>query len=243
MDRDNKRKYKVGSPEFLEEAKRLGLTGYQYMRKLVEEGVLPDPTKIKREEKDEFNKRHKFKNDSEYIDFLSQKRGYKNANEYKKEWSWNKGITSPMSENEDCPYYLGVHIAEKYYAIKILQLKFGGIEKDMPPKNPGFDIIAKGGHRIDSKARVISQDYRWVFPMIYNNITDYFLLLAFIDVHDSPVHSWLIHKDEIIRGRKLWRRNSLAIINKPEYLSQFMNYDLEKELEKIIGEEKDKGEK
>lgn len=40
------KKYKPGHPEFIKEAERLGLTGYQYMRRLVEEGILPDPTNV-----------------------------------------------------------------------------------------------------------------------------------------------------------------------------------------------------
>jgi hypothetical protein len=44
MTKENK--YKPGHPEFLKEAERLGLTGYQYMMQLVKEGILPDPTDV-----------------------------------------------------------------------------------------------------------------------------------------------------------------------------------------------------
>lgn len=45
-------KYNPISKEFQDEAKRLGLTGWQYHRKLVEEGKLPNPTDLFNKERE-----------------------------------------------------------------------------------------------------------------------------------------------------------------------------------------------
>lgn len=44
------------------------------------------------------------------------------------------------------------------------------------------------------------------------------------------MHIWLIHKDEIIRGGKLWRRDAILITDRPFYLLQFDKYELKDEL-------------
>lgn len=47
------------------------------------------------------------------------------------------------------------------------------------------------------------------------------------------MYMWLIHKDDIIRGRKLWRRDSFSITNKPEYLTELKKYEITDKLEKL----------
>jgi len=60
--------YNPCSKEFQEEVKKLGLTGFQYIQKLREEGKLVNTTKVKRETDNK----------------MAQKRGYKDINEYNK---------------------------------------------------------------------------------------------------------------------------------------------------------------
>lgn len=136
-------KHNPCSKEFQEEAEKLGLTGFQYVQKLIKEGKLSNPTNIGRKRNQKLIKESCCQNSSEYRDKCKQKLGYKNYNEYQRELSWNNGLKSPMSENDCCTSYLGVIIGEKS-SDKILIEIFGAIEKKMPYGNIGFDHIVKG---------------------------------------------------------------------------------------------------
>ncbi len=231
------------SKEFQEEAKKLGLTGNRYIRRLIEEGKLPSPTDLEKVRITNFLKKYEFDNRREYDEFCAKKLGYENLRERRNEYRYNKGIRSPISEYESWNVYLG-DIAEKWTK-KILELKFGGIEKEMSRNNPGFEFITKGGHKIDSKARTLSDANIFRFKIDYNNMADYFLLWGF-DFDDREglilLHIWLIHKDELINGRKFWRRYSFNINNDPIRISEFEKYELKEGLEEIKKEkEKDGG--
>lgn len=52
---------KVGSPEFIEEARKLGLNGWEYYQKLIREKKLPNPTNIHRELREETARKKGFK--------------------------------------------------------------------------------------------------------------------------------------------------------------------------------------
>lgn len=72
----------------------------------------------------------------------------------------------------------------------------------MPYANPGYDIIVKGGHKIDSKLRTLMEDleyhfYGWKYKIDYNNIADYFLLIALDTDCKKILHIWLIHKNKL----------------------------------------------
>lgn len=104
-------KYKVGSPEFIEEAKRLGLTPWQYGQKLIKEGKLPNPVDIDRKERYGMIKKRGFDNFELYLDDLAKKRGFKDYVEYRKR------ERLPDPENNVCcvcgsncsPYFRGCY--------------------------------------------------------------------------------------------------------------------------------------
>ncbi len=85
------------------------------------------------------------KTEKEYDDKCSQKLGYKNYAKRVRERRWNKGITSPMSENDECSSYFSIYIAENYV------MKTFEDPVKMPRNNPGFDWICKNGKKIEHK--------------------------------------------------------------------------------------------
>lgn len=219
-------KHNPCSKEFQEEAKKLGLTGFQYVQKLIKEGKLLNPTSIGRKKNQKLFEESDCKNSSEYRDKCKQKLGYENYNEYQRELSWNKGLKSPMSENDNCTSYLGVTIGEES-ADKILIELFGTIEKKMPYGNIGYDHIVKGGYKIDIKTSVLDNERnRFVFDIYHNKIATHFLLIAF-DNRDnlSIMHIWLIKAEDIVRGRKLNLFSCLTIVNDDMYMRNFKQYD------------------
>lgn len=169
---------------------------------------------------------------SEYLDELAKRKGYDNYNEYCRVKSWHNGH-SPMSENEYCSDYFGIHIAERY----ISSLFEDPIR--MPVKNPGFDWICKNGKKIQNKARCLKYDNRndsvgWSFKIDYNDNTDYFTLSGWDDRNDlEPIFILLIHKNDIVRGKEFWNRETFWITNKPEHLLEFKKYELTDKLEKL----------
>ncbi len=174
-----------------------------------------------------------FKNHSEYVEKWAKEKGYKNSSEYKKEWQWNKGVRSPMSENDDCPQYLGIHMAERNIAKKILSAIYKDVE-DMPYRHQGFDFICDKKFKIDIKsARLI--DGQWQFQIRYNNIADYFMLIGFNNEKNGEselkcINIWWFKNDNIIRGKKFWRREGFYITNKPYYLSKINIYTIKNKL-------------
>ncbi len=203
-------KYKVGHSEFLKESERFGLTGYQYHQKLINEGILVDPSRIAKIHNDKLaqakgykdhleyssklyydrifyegrspgdiaNDRAQkkgFKNHTKYQEFLVQKKGYIDYNEYRREYYYERGIYSPMSDNENCPAHLGVDIAERRYARKILPMILGKIIKEMPYGNVGFDFLIDGDIKVDVKSRkLINNRYTFkigIFKQINGDIS------------------------------------------------------------------------
>lgn len=246
-------RYHPCSREFQEYAKRLGLTGYQYTQRLIEEEKLPDTTKIERENKRRLAQEKGYKSYKEYVDDLARKRGYENDAEYRREENWNRGYYTPMSENVECSSYIAVHIAERKIAKRILLMIFECIE-DMPYGNRGFDFICKNPklefiskdpifklsinkcYKIDIKSSRLCHNDQWIFQIKYNQIADYFLLIGFNNEYDEsklkPMHTWLFKKDELIRNRKFYIREGFGIVNKIRYLSELCIYELKDELER-----------
>src|SRR3990167_1732522 len=219
-------KYNPMSKEFQEETKRLGLTGNQLVQKYIQEGKIVNSTDIHRDINNRTLKNAKFKNRKEYVDFCARRRGYENRAECVKEWQWNRGTHSPMSDNEDCSSYLGIYITEIKIGRKLLPILFGAIEKEMPANNPGFEFIVKGGYKIQFKARTLKNTNKWSFRIDYNNIADYFILVAFNDRENLDIiHIWVIKKDDIIRGKKFFDRETISITNCCKKLLEFQKYD------------------
>lgn len=194
-----------------------------------------------------------FNTDVQYRDYTAKINGYENHAERLREWVHNKGIHSPMSENDDCSDHLGIYIGEIRVASNVLPLIFKYVEK-MPPKNPRFDFICKDPrqefidkypqfkleegkeYKIDSKARSLIGG--WKYHIDNNDITDYFFLQAFIGEDELPAHIWFIHKNEMIikhigggyRLVKFHDRTTFDVYNNPENILLYQKYDLKHEL-------------
>lgn len=215
-------KYNPMSKEFQEEMKRLDLTGNQLIHKYINEKKLPNPTEI----------------DRKYLDDAARKKGFKDRSEQRKNEDWYIKRHIPMSENEDCPHYLGTHIAARKYGRKILS-SFGNIKQEMSPNYPKFDFIMEGDIKIDVKSSRKIANY-YTFKIRYNNVADYFLLIAFNNGQDEntlePVHVWLIKGNELIIKKsggeyifeKFYMRDSISIPY--EDTLSFQKYDVKKEL-------------
>lgn len=222
--------YHPCSKEYQEEAKKLGLSGYQYYRKLIEEGKLIDPNDIERIHRNDLARDKGYKDNLEYLrknrDNWAKNRGYENDAERQRERDWNKGKTSPMSENDDCASHLGVFIGENIAEPILIEI-FGYIEKRMYYSNSGYDYIVNGGYKIDVKtSKLHNKEYRWVFDIYHNHIADYFLLLAFDNRNDKNlIHVLLIKGDNIIRDRKFNMRSSFPVKNDPKYMDDLYEYD------------------
>lgn len=247
-------KYNPMSKEFQEKAKELGLTGYQYIRKLVEEEKLPNPTDLFNKEREKVIKNAKCKNRKEYRDKCAQKRGYKDRAECDKvEYFWNKGFHLPEEFNESCSSHFGKLIGEKLLFKRFLEenifeyVKWLGGEQDKGIdficKNPKQEFIKKYPHlrlernteyKIQLKMRCILNDSmtpRWKFAVLYNNIIDFFILCGCDNREELNIlHVWIFHKNDIIRYKKFWRRESISISNSQMLLSEFQDYELTDEL-------------
>ncbi len=226
-----KQKYNPMSKEFQNECKRLGLTGFQLTKKYREEGKIVSNSKANDLQQKVINAG--CKTYKEYKDKCAQKLGYENDSERMKMMRWEQGIHEPMEFNTDCPSYFGIYIAEKY----IIQTFEDPIH--MPPNNPGFDWLCKKKLKIQSKARCIGyhsccDSSIFEFLIKRNSIADWFILSAW-DNRDSltPLHVWIFHKNDIVRGRKFCEFVSLSITNKPEYLKEFEKYEVTDKLEKL----------
>lgn len=214
-------KYHPCSKEFQEEVKRLGLTGNQLIQKYIKEGKMPYPTDVNRKSNN----------------VIYQKAGYNDKAHYMREWRYDHGIQSPMSENENCSHFLGTFIAERTYGRIILPEMFGGIEKEMPYGNPKYDFIVKDDIKIDVKSCCLRKGEKhnwmgWEPHVRFNGFTDYFVILAFDNRNNlNLIHLWSIGKNEIIRGYKFYRRESIKITNTIRGLLEFKRYEWTDKLE------------
>lgn len=244
-------KYNPMSRKFQEDAKKLGLTGYQYYKKLVEEEKLPDPTNINRQNNERWAKNAGCENYNEY-----HRLTYNNNIEYirkqNKERSWKKGIHEPMEAREDCSSHLGIHKGEipfKEFLEKNIfeHVKGSGkgshdkgidficknIRQSFINKYPRFNLEKNKEYKIQLRLKcldICGNWSGWLFPVKHNN-ADYFLLCALDNRHNLDIlHIWMIHKDDIVRGDKFWRRVTFTITNTPTKLGWLEIYELTDEL-------------
>lgn len=164
----------------------------------------------------------------EYLDKCAKNRGFKNHTESVREWTHEIGITLPMSENKYCSSYFGIYIAENYI------MKTFEDPIPAPPNNPYFDWTCKRGQKIQHKARCLGWT-GWKFNHIdFNPIADYFILSAWNDRDDLiPLHIWMFHRDDIVRGDPFWMRRSLNISDTSKRLKEFEKYEVTDRLEKL----------
>lgn len=98
----------------------------------------------------------------------------------------------PMSENKECPGYLGVYVNER-----LLKHYFDDVEV-MPFGNPGYDFVCGKGKKVDGKSSCLNKRGSWLFNINHNIITDYFLCVAYDNRDDlNPLHIWLIPGDKL----------------------------------------------
>ncbi len=110
---------------------------------------------------------------------------------YDKERKYKRGLQHPMSENKECPQYLGVHVAER-----ALSKFFDHIER-MPMNNHGYDFLCGKGFKIDVKSSCVyhikNKTPFWLFGIKHNVVADYFLCLGFDNRENlEPMRIWLI---------------------------------------------------
>ena len=166
-----------------------------------------------------------------YRDILAKRKGFEDYNEEHRSYVHNTGRQLPKEVNKKCPAYFG-----SFTESLMIQTFEDPIK--MPYGNKGFDWTCKRGDKIDNKSVCLSLNIPywegWIFSIEYNNIADWFILSAWDD-RDSltPLHVWIFHKNDIVRERKFWRRDSFSITNKPNHLKKFESYEASNRFDKL----------
>lgn len=252
---------KVSIGKLLEMAKQDGfegpnaLTDWNKWRR--KNGKIPSCTKIDRENNERIAKDAGYANLKEYDKVWLKNLGFDSRSEYQRMYRWDKGINEPSEFNDSCASFFGKHIGENLFGRFLKDNIFeyvkyrsgerdGGI--DFICKNPRQEFIDKYPHlkleigkeyKIQLKMRCLEichNSVRWNFDICFNNV-DYFILVGW-DNRDNLklMHIWMIHKDEIIRNRKLWRRDMMCITNTANCLEMFDQYEIkDKESSKELG--------
>lgn len=217
-----------------EDRKRLKfVSGYEFTYWMQQNGIMKNPTDINRRDWEIVLKNAKCETTTEYRDRCAQRTGFKNGAEKLKEWRHKSGRQLPKEFNEDCSSWFGEFISQNY----VMETFEDPVP--MPPNNPGFDWICKKGQKIDHKGACLSYSNKsnwngWNFPIRWNNIADYFILSAW-DNRDSltPLHVWIFHKNDIVRGRKFWEREGFTITNTPDKLKELEKFEVTDRLDKL----------
>lgn len=176
------------------------------------------------------------KTTTEYLNRCAKDLGFDDWAEYIKIRSWENGCRSPSEFNENCPKWFGDFTEDlmiHYYP--------GAIK--MPPFNPGFDYIWRLEDkeiRINNKSSCLRyrSDYGnpyFGFGISWNNKADKFILSGWDNRCDlNPMYAWEFDKNEMIRKAQgnvskteFWKRDSFIIINTPEGLEQFEDYQID----------------
>lgn len=140
--------------------------------------------------------------------------GYKDRAEYDKvEYFWNKGFALPEEFNEFFCKNPKQEFIDNHLNLKLERNK---------------------NYKIQLKMRCILNDSvtpRLKFAIGYDNTADYYILCGCNTREELNIlHIWIFCRDETIREKKFWRRESLSISNKPEFLREFQNNELTDEL-------------
>ena len=214
-----------------EDMKRLKFdSGNSFTFWMQQNGIMKNPTDIERKVYEKTAENAGCKNTKGYLDKCARDLGFKDNAERQREQSYNTGKSLPKEFREDCPVYFG-----DFTESLMIQTFEGAVR--MRHNNPGFDWICKRGDKIDNKGRCLiynNKSPNWIFNIRYNNIADWFILSAW-DSRDSltPLHVWAFHKDDIVGGKKFWRRDSFSITNTPKGLKEFEKYEITGRLDKL----------
>lgn len=221
--------------------------GYKFISWMQNNGILKNPYDIKKDEMRHAINKTNCKDRKEYRQMLAKRKGYKNDAEYQKEYLWNKGIHSPISECVDYSSNFGIYIGENLFKRYIEENIFeechnsgkgsrdGGIDficKDFRQKFIDkyqlFRLEKNREYKIQLSNRcLISRNncQYWNFSHIcYNYNPDYFILCGWLD-REHSLHIWMFPKNSIIRGREFWKRESFTITYKLE--AEFCRYELD----------------
>ena len=215
-----------------DDIKRLEFSsGSEFTYWMQQNGIMRNPTDIERDRVKKIMKEAGCNNYSEYNERCARNAGFKDVAEKVKEWTHETGRRLPKEFNEDCSAHFGE------FTENIMIQTFENAKK-MPYGNPGFDWTCKNGDKIDNKGVCLvciqGKSQRWVFSIKYNNIAEWFILSAW-DNRDSlnPLHVWIFHKNDIFKGKKFWRRDTVTIIDSPKGLMRFKEYEVTDRLDKL----------
>lgn len=234
-----------------EDMKRLKFAnGYELTCWMQQNRIMKNPIKTRRNELEEWVKDKGFDSYNKYRKTLNSQKG-EYLRKYCREYYQSKGHYS-MSESIAWVQYFGVHIGEELYKKFLEEVIFeyventeyhdGGIDflcknprQEFIDKYPQFKLIRGKEYRIQLNMRCLSFNpgnrIRWEFQTRWNNVVDIFILSAWDDrISLQPIHTWLFHKDDIIRGRKFYKREKFTITDRPEYIKEFEKHELIDEL-------------
>jgi len=200
----------------LNDMKRLMfVSGCEFTGWMQQNGIMKNPTDVRRKDDD----------------ISAKSLGFENNSDRHKEYMHTTGRQLPLSDNKDCSSYFGT------FTENLMIQTFEDPIK-MPYGNPGFDWMCKKGDKIDNKSACLRYDIPfwegWTFPIKWNNIAEWFVLSAW-DNRESlkPLHVWVFHKNDIVRDKKFWRRDSISITNKTSHLKKLENYEYIDRLDKL----------
>lgn len=203
--------------------------GYDFTCWMQQNGILNSPARTR----DKYFQGKGFKDRREYEDKCSRDSGFKDSSERRKEWTHDTGRNLPKELNKDCPAWFGDFICENYV------MKTFEDPVKMVYGNPGYDWLCKRGEKIDHKGSCLmelnsNKTIGWQFHIRYNNIADYFTLSAW-DNRDSliPLHVWVFHKNDIVRGRKFCKFENFGITNSPKTLKELEKWEVTDRLDKL----------
>jgi len=246
--------------EFQEDIKRYKFeSGNKFISWMQQNGIMKNPTKVRRDYIEEWAKNKEFGSYNEYRKTLNSQKG-EYHNKYCREYHWSTGKCLPISANEDSGIFFGKCIGEELFKdflliifenVKMKGYKDGGIDfvcsnprKEFIDKYPYLKLEKNKEYGIQLKSRCLTDRegrIKYEFPILYNDKPDYYILSGW-DNRESlqPMYIWMIKKDEAIRYGKgcvtkkiFWKREKFCITDRPKYIKEFRKYELKDELEKL----------
>lgn len=209
-----------------EDMKKLGfISGNDFTYWMQQNGIVKNPTDLDRNMVENTLKNARCKTIKEYRDKKAIDAGFIDNADKIRNWRHETGRQIPMIVKRDCSSYIGIIIGENI-AYPILIEIFGGVDEKMPYGYPGYDLVVRGGYKIDVKTATLNNKNQWVFSIWNNNMADYFLLLSFDNREClNLLRILLIIKDESIRGEPFWKRESITITNNAKSMLEFQKND------------------
>lgn len=214
--------------ERLEDMKRLAfISGNEFTKWMQINGIMNSPTKINLRRKERKLEKANCKTEYEYKNKCAKNAGFEDYAERCREYMHEK--IPPLSYlNEDCSLWFG------NFTENIMIHNYPGAAK-MPVNNPGFDYMWKGV-KIDNKGACLEYypgGSRWKYGIKYNNIADVFIISGW-DNRESlkPLFALEFRKNDLVRYRKyahieFWKRSTFTINNRPEYLKELKDYQVD----------------